>query len=116
MEKVSAELLHEMVARLVEEFDPEQIILFGSHAWGTPNADSDVDLFVIVSESQESPIQRMLRAYTALEGMGVPKDILVKTRAEVDFFSPVYASLEAEVLERGVVLYNKVAAAETVNA
>lgn len=116
MEKVSAELLDEMVVRLVDEFDPEQIILFGSHAWGTPNADSDVDLFVIVSDSHETPVQRMIRAHTALEGMGVPKDILVKTRAEVDFFSPVYASLEAEVLENGIVLYDRVAAAETINA
>ena len=30
------------------EFNPEKIILFGSHAWGTPNDDSDVDLLVIL--------------------------------------------------------------------
>ena len=34
--------------RLAAEFDPEQIILFGSHAWGTPTEDSDIDLLVIV--------------------------------------------------------------------
>ncbi len=44
MKAVSHELLAEMTRRLVAEFQPEQIILFGSHAWGTPNEDSDVDL------------------------------------------------------------------------
>ena len=46
MKIVSDELLHEMTRRLVAEFQPEQVILFGSHAWGTPNEDSDVDLLV----------------------------------------------------------------------
>lgn len=44
-------LLETATQRLVAEFQPEQIWLFGSHAWGTPDADSDIDLFVIVSQS-----------------------------------------------------------------
>jgi Polymerase beta, Nucleotidyltransferase len=35
-----------------------EIYLFGSHAWGTPHDDSDVDIMVIVSESSEPPIKR----------------------------------------------------------
>lgn len=34
--------------QIVQAFGPEQIILFGSHAYGTPHADSDVDLLVIM--------------------------------------------------------------------
>ena len=34
--------------RIVEEFDPERIILFGSYAYGEPAPDSDVDLLVIL--------------------------------------------------------------------
>jgi len=37
MKTVPPELLAEITRRLVAEFQPEQIILFGSHAWGTPN-------------------------------------------------------------------------------
>ena len=33
---------------IADEFHPEKIILFGSHAYGTPNEDSDVDLLVIM--------------------------------------------------------------------
>lgn len=37
-----------LTQRIVEEFDPEKIILFGSHAYGTPKEYSDVDLLVIM--------------------------------------------------------------------
>ena len=105
MKDLPQELLQEMTQRLVTEFQPEQVILFGSHAWGTPNEDSDVDLLVIVSNSDEKPVQRAVRGHRCLRGLQVAKDVLVKTRAEVERFRHVYASLECEILERGKVLY-----------
>ena len=107
MQKLHENLLNEMTSRLVAEFDPDQVILFGSHAWGTPTADSDIDLFVIVSESQERPLARMRRALACLEGMGVSKDVLVKTRREVEKYRDVHASLESQVLEKGRTLYER---------
>ena len=97
--------LQEMTRRLVAEFQPRQIYLFGSHAWGQPNEDSDVDLLVIVPESSQSPLERGLAARRCLRDLRVPKDILVQTQAEVDWASRVYASLESEILEKGVRLY-----------
>jgi predicted nucleotidyltransferase len=107
MKTINPDLLEEIVRRLVAEFQPEQIILFGSHAWGTPDEDSDVDLLVIVSESDLSSIKREVQAYRCLRGIFVPIDMLVKTRAEVERFQHVYASLECEILERGKVLYER---------
>ncbi len=104
--KVTPALLQEMTRRLVKEFDPEQVILFGSYAWGKPNKDSDVDLMVIVSESQETDYARMVRAYDALIGMRVPKDIFVKTRAEFESYRGVRASLQNRIAEKGKVLYD----------
>lgn len=98
-------LLPEMIRRLVAEFQPHQIYLFGSHAWGQPHEDSDVDLLVIVTESNQSPLERGLAARRCLRDLRVPKDILVQTQAEVDWASRVYASLESEILEKGVRLY-----------
>lgn len=98
-------LLPEMTRRLAAEFDPCQIYLFGSHAWGQPNEDSDVDLFVIVPDSAESRRERGVRARNCLRDLRIAKDILVKTQAEVDWASRVHASLESEILECGVKLY-----------
>ena len=107
MEKLDQNLLNEMTGRLIEEFDPDRVILFGSHVWGTPTADSDIDLFVIIPQSQERPLARMRRALACLEGLGVSKDVLVKTRHEVEKYRDVYASLESQVLENGRTLYER---------
>ncbi len=37
-----------LAERIVQEFDPERVILFGSYAYGTPGEDSDVDLLVVL--------------------------------------------------------------------
>ena len=105
MKELSQGILREITRRLVAEFQPEQVILFGSHAWGTPHQDSDADLLVIVSQSDEKPVQRAVRGHRCLKGLQVSKDILVKTRAEVERFRHVHASLECQILERGKVLY-----------
>jgi predicted nucleotidyltransferase len=44
---ISAASIEEVAERIVREFDPERIILFGSHAYGTPGPESDVDLLVV---------------------------------------------------------------------
>jgi predicted nucleotidyltransferase len=98
-------LLEEAVERLKAEFQPEEIYLFGSHAWGTPTDDSDVDLMVIVRNSAERGIQRMHRARHCLGGIGFAKDVFVPTRAQVDRYKHLRASLFHQVLARGRKLY-----------
>ena len=105
MKTIPIELLQKITRRLVVEFEPEQIILFGSHAWGIPDDDSDVDLLVITADSHDRPAQRSTRAYRSLRGLMVPTHILVKTRAEFDRYRHVRASLENEAMERGKALY-----------
>ena len=39
--------IKEVADKIVAQFQPEKIILFGSYAWGTPHEDSDVDLFSV---------------------------------------------------------------------
>jgi uncharacterized protein len=107
MKQLPTTLLEEMTRRLVAEFQPERIILFVSYAWGAPIEDSDVDLLVIVSVSDVPPTERAVRAYRCLRGLKVPKDILVKTHAEVERYRRIWASLESEILECSKVLYER---------
>ncbi|HEV2720853.1 MAG TPA: hypothetical protein VG323_12600 [Thermoanaerobaculia bacterium] len=60
---------------------------------------------MIVPESALSPAERSMLAHRALRGLGVAKDVLVKTRGEIERYRSVPASLEAEILERGRRLY-----------
>ena len=99
------DLLQTATQRLVAEFQPVQIWLYGSHAWGKPHDDSDVDLFVVVAHSDETPISRYQRAHRCLRGLRMPKDVLVETRQEVDRVKELKTSLENTILSRGRRLY-----------
>jgi len=95
----------EIVRRVVEVLHPDRIILFGSHAWGTPTADSDVDLFVIVAEKKEPGYRLARRAYKALRGLRVPVDFIIRSRSEVENTKDVPAALVHEILNKGRSLY-----------
>jgi uncharacterized protein len=83
MKAIDEDLLQTAIQRLVAEFQPEQIWLFGSYAWGTPTAESDIDLMVIVPSSDERSIKRMQRAHHCLGDLDVSKDVFVQTRRRV---------------------------------
>ncbi len=93
------------VAHLVAEFKPEQIWLFGSYAWGEPDAHSDLDFLVVVHESDVSPLKRAQRAHHCLGDLSMAKDVLVKTRAEFDRFCDVRPSLTYKIANEGRLLY-----------
>ena len=95
--------IEEMTARIVQEFQPERIILFGSYAYGTPTADSDVDLLVILPFEGKAP-RKSLEILNKINPR-LAVDILVRTPELVqqclawnDFFLQ-------EILEQGKVLY-----------
>jgi predicted nucleotidyltransferase len=97
--------LNTIVSRLVETLHPEQIILFGSYAYGNPNQDSDFDLLVIVSKSDQPQYRRSRVAYSALRGLSAPTDVIVMTRQEVEKKLTVRSSLVKQAVEQGQVLY-----------
>lgn len=102
---VSESKLSEITHRLVAGLHPRQIILFGSHAWGTPDTDSDVDLLIILDKSDEPPHRRAQKAYRSVLGARVPCDLLVHTVEEVEAARQVPASLLRRIVEEGRVLY-----------
>ena len=105
MKTLDTGLLQTATQRLVAEFQPEQIWLFGSHAWGTPTEDSDVDLMVVVRESDERSIRRMQRAHHCLGDLDMSKDVFVQTRAEFDRYRHLRASIQHRILQSGRKLY-----------
>jgi len=99
------DLLETVRQRLVTEFQPEQIWLFGSHAWGMPTDNSDIDLMVILAQSDERPIRRDQRAQLCLGRLPISADVLVRTRQEVNRVRNLPGSLTHDVLNKGRKLY-----------
>jgi predicted nucleotidyltransferase len=99
------ETVLEGIRRIATALNPEKIYLFGSHAWGIPTPDSDIDLFVIVKESELPSYRRSREAYRSLRGLREPFEVIVRTKAEVEKSRTVASSLVKKVLEQGKLLY-----------
>jgi predicted nucleotidyltransferase len=97
--------LNEVVRRLREAFAPAAIYFFGSYAYGTPRPGSDIDLLVVVEDSPLDPYERDGRAYLALMGLGIPKDVQVYTRAEFEQRAALPVSFERTVKAKGKLIY-----------
>ena len=98
--------LEEITRRLVAALKPTRVFLFGSHAYGRPNEHSDVDIFVVVPDQDVSTCELAARAYRALTGMGVAKDIRVQTESRyLARAEELPSSLERVVRDKGRLLY-----------
>jgi len=77
-----ADQLRPYLQVLIDQFHPEQVILFGSYAYGQPNADSDVDLLVVkdIDSSPVSDATNIRRAVRHLRHTiaNLPLDIMVR--------------------------------------
>jgi uncharacterized protein len=93
-----------MVRRLVERYDPEQIILFGSHARGTAGPDSDIDLLVVMPFSG-SKRAKQIEMRLLLHDIGAPKDIILTTPEEVARRRDIVGTIIRPALREGTVLY-----------
>jgi len=100
-----ADLMAESVRRLRASLQAERIYLFGSHARGEADQDSDFDFLVVVRDSALPRYKREQQAFRALCGMGIAKDVLVFTREEFERGVTVVSSLPATVAREGELLY-----------
>ena len=95
-----------VVQRIVAGYAPDQIILFGSYAYGTPTEDSDLDLLVIKENAEKKAIEWDLTIKHLLWGGEIPPmDIFVRTPQELtDVVARIY-TIEAEAVRKGRILY-----------
>ena len=105
MTAANPELIQEVVRRLEEAVRPLRVILFGSAARGEMGPDSDVDLLIVVPDG----IRRRdaaRKAYRALSGLGIAKDVVVVTQGDVEAFGENPSLVIKPALEEGVEVYH----------
>jgi predicted nucleotidyltransferase len=101
-----AEELADLVRQLIDQFQPECIYAFGSRARGDAQPDSDVDLMVVVAESDDPGYRRAQDARRSLQRRFLfSLDILVWTSDEFNQRSPNPATLPGTILREGRKLY-----------
>ena len=100
---VAMDKVEQFVDRLVETYEPEKVILFGSHAYGEPHEWSDIDLLVVMN----TPTRPAVKAAEILSALrpNFPIDLIVRTPDTIaqrlawnDYFL-------LDIFEKGKVLY-----------
>ena len=97
------ELLDEIVRRVVEVAQPERIILFGSHAKGAAQSDSDVDLLVVKATAHRRKLAMAI--YRRLVGVGCSVDVVVVTPEDIARYGKVPHLIIEPALREGKVVY-----------
>ncbi len=95
--------IRRVVHQIVERFDPQKVILFGSYADGKPTIDSDVDLLVVMN-TEEEPIYAAARIAAAVDHP-FALDIVVFAPHSLEASFQRKGSFATEIMTRGVVLY-----------
>jgi len=104
---MSPELLAGIVNKIVEGYNPDKIILFGSYACGTPAEDSDIDLFIVKDDNRKRverfcEVRKLSRAVTGISIMPI-----VFTNAELKKRLKLEDEFILEIVNKGRVLYER---------
>ena len=103
---ITMRAIRAVVQRIIDRFQPDKIILFGSYAYGHPKPESDVDLLVIMETPLRSRQQR-LEISRALSPRPFSLDIIVRTPREVADRLAIGDVFLCEITTRGKVLYER---------
>jgi uncharacterized protein len=101
-----AEYIQVMAERIIQDYDPVKIILFGSHARGEAGPESDIDLLVVLPEIANKR-QAAVAIRRILTDLPVPKDIVVTTPEEIARRGDLVGTVLRPALREGKVLYER---------
>jgi len=110
---ITPKLLRQITQRIVEEFQPERIVLFGSYAYGKPTIHSDLDILVISNRMRNKSVIHRDRcvaeiAHAALvTGQSIGMDILVRSPSELAHRLRIGDPFFRTVALKGTVLYRR---------
>ena len=101
---ITQEQINEITKRIVRNFKPQRIILFGSYANGKPTEQSDLDLLIIKDSEFPSRLQNR-KVRKILSGLRVPVDVIVKTPEEFQTYKDIIGTIIYPANKFGKVIY-----------
>ena len=101
-------MLDEMVRKIIEQFHPDKIILFGSYARNEYTEDSDFDILVVMP-AENSQRQKANEIDLALADRTVPMDLIVVTPEQFDRQKVLIGTIVYHAAREGRVIYERVA-------
>lgn len=101
---VNIEELKPLIVEKLKSLDLEQIILFGSYAYGTPTEDSDIDLFISkITKEEYLDAKAMVKLRDLMKHYKIGFDVIAGTQEELaKREDPFY---KVDILQRGIKIY-----------
>ena len=101
---ISDQICSEIISKVVSVAAPLKIILFGSQVTGQARDDSDIDILVI-KDHVASKHRESVELWKALKSIPYPKDIIVATIEEYEFYRHQAGSIFRSANEEGIEIY-----------
>ncbi|GAI96927.1 unnamed protein product [marine sediment metagenome] len=104
--KALKDTIQKILDKLVTDYAPQKVILYGSYAYGKPDRDSDIDLLIIKNTSERF-IDRWVTVQQILTGThpSIPVETLVLTPQEMEKRLAIGDQFVEEIINKGEVLY-----------
>ncbi len=97
--------IQEITDKIVREYQPEKIILFGSYAWGKPTKDSDVDIFIVKkTDNTREMSQRINRSFFPRH---IAMDFVVYTPEQMEKWKKLKEPFLSKIVNQGKTLYER---------
>jgi uncharacterized protein len=104
--RIPMRTIRALAKHIVKEFNPEEIILFGSHAYGKPTAWSDVD-FLVVMDTPKGEVETSLEVMKSLPKLTFHVDVVARSREVIERRKKLYDWFLIDITEKGKVLYER---------
>ena len=93
--------------KLLETYNPLEIYVFGSYAWGKPDEESDLDLLIVIDSYTDTWHNLMVSGHKALARLGLAKDILLFSKEEFNEQATHVSTLCHKVKHEGIKLFER---------
>lgn len=97
------EEIQELSQKIVEKFQPDRIILFGSYAYGQPTENSDVDLLVILP-FDDLPVYKAIEIRRQVKAT-FPLDLMTRTSEQIQQRLEMGDFFIQDIIQKGQILY-----------
>ena len=105
--RIPMKTIRAIVKHIAQKFDPEEIILFGSQAYGNPTTWSDVDLLVVMDIPKGHEFEKSLEIRRSLPALTFGLDVVVRSRKVIEKRKKLGDWFLVDVTEKGKVLYER---------
>ena len=108
MDQEIKKIISEVVEKLMSEYEPLKIILFGSYAYGDPTKDSDIDL-LILKNTKKRRADRFVEVKKIIYNpdLKIPISPLVYTPEELEERLKIGDDFVKEIVRKGIILYER---------